>query len=307
MARTYDTSFKELITQQFVTLLPWLLPDVQSHEVVKLSEELPATLRRADIIAKVLRSPRSTDSPGSPRLVIFECQCQADPVLPKTMALRAVLANYQYDLLVESVLLAFTPQAVIHPEYVFGASERGASLHRITLRRIFDESADAALNTEIDALLPLVPAMAPEDGDCAALLRTTLDRIINRFSSDEKRRLMLDWAATFATLRLSDREVTGIVKDVCTRRRYMLDPIRDFPWLRAGYDQGFQHGEERGEARGKARGKAEAVLTLLVAREVAVSDVEKARILACSDLELLDRWLVQATTAVSASELLRSA
>lgn len=303
MARAYDTSFKELITQQFVTLLPWLLPDVASHEVLKLSEELPATLRRADIIARVLRSPRSADSPGSPRVVIFECQCQADPILSKTMALRSILAHYQYDLLVESVLLAFTPQAVTSPEYTFGTSESGASLHRITVRRVFDESADAALRTDIDALLPLVPAMRPEDGDREALLRTTLERIIDRFSADEKRKLMLDWAATFATLRLSDREVAGIVKDVCTRRRYMLDPIRDFPWLRAGYDQGVQHGE----ARGKARGKAEGVLMLLSSRDIAVSDLERARILASTDLETLDRWLVRAATAASVADLFRPA
>lgn len=151
------------------------------------------------------------------------------------------------------------------------------------------------------SLLALVPAMCPEDGDREALLRTTLERIIDRFGSDEKRKLMLDWAATFATLRLSDRQVAGIVKDVCTRRRYMLDPIRDFPWLRAGYDQGVQHGE----ARGKARGKAEGVLMLLSSRDIAVSDVERARILACTDLEALDRWLVRAATAASVAELFR--
>ncbi len=78
----------------------------------------------------------------------------------------------------------------------------------------------------------------------------------------------------------------------------MLDPIRDFPWLRAGYDQGVQHGE--------ARGKAEGVLMLLSSRNIAVSDVERARILACTDLEALDRWLVCAATAASVAELFRS-
>jgi hypothetical protein len=129
MARTYDTSFKELITQQFATLLPWLLPDVRSHEVVKLSEELPSTLRRADLVVRVLRSPRSSDSPGAPRIVVFECQCQSDPALPKTMALRSMLAHYQYDLLVETVLLAFTPQAVTPSEYAFGDSGRRRKRH----------------------------------------------------------------------------------------------------------------------------------------------------------------------------------
>ena len=172
MARTYDTSFKELITQQFATLLPWLLPDVRSHEVVKLSEELPSTLRRADLVVRVLRSPRSADSPGAPRIVVFECQCQSDPALPKTMALRSMLAHYQYDLLVETVLLAFTPQAVTPPEYAFGDSACGSSVHRVTVRRVFDESADAALRQDIDSLLPLIPAMQPDSGDRQALLET---------------------------------------------------------------------------------------------------------------------------------------
>lgn len=296
MARAYDTSFKELITQQFETLLPWLLPDVRSHEVVKLSEELPSTLRRADLVVRVLRSPRSSDSPGSPRIVLFECQCQADAVLPKTMALRSMLAHHQYDLMVESVLLAFTPQAVTPAEYVFGDSDRGSSVHRVTVRRVFEESADAALRQDIDSLLPLIPAMQPDGGNREELLRTTIERIIDRISSDEQRKLMIDCAATFATLRLSDREVAGIVTDVFTRRRYMLDPIRDFPWLRAGYEQGVQHGESRGKANG--------VLAILTSRGIPVSDIERARILANTDLAQLDRWLVQAASAGTAAELL---
>ena len=45
---------------------------------------------------------------------------------------------------------------------------------------------------------------------------------------------MMDQAATFATLHLSQEQVRAIVRSVVERRHYMLDPIRDFPWLRAG-------------------------------------------------------------------------
>lgn len=76
----------------------------------------------------------------------------------------------------------------------------------------------------------------------------------------------------------------------------MLDPIRDFPWLRAGYEQGVQHGESRGKANG--------VLAILTSRGIPVSDIERARILANTDLAQLDRWLVQAASAGTAAELL---
>jgi hypothetical protein len=46
---------------------------------------------------------------------------------------------------------------------------------------------------------------------------------------------------------------------------------------------------------------------LLSSRNIAVSDVERARILACTDLEALDRLLVRAATAASVGELFRPA
>ena len=53
-----------------------------------------------------------------------------------------------------------------------------------------------------------------------------------------------------------------------------------------------------------AEGKAEAILRVLDARRFAVSDAQRARVLACSDAALLDRWLDRAVTAASADEAL---
>jgi len=63
--------------------------------------------------------------------------------------------------------------------------------------------------------------------------------------------------------------------------------------------------EERakGKAEGKAEGKADSVLRVVGARGLGVTDEQRARILACQDPELLDRWLVQAVTASSTAEL----
>jgi len=57
------------------------------------------------------------------------------------------------------------------------------------------------------------------------------------------------------------------------------------------------------QARGKAEGKAEDVLRVLAARNVAVTDEQRDRILACRDLEQLERWLVRAVTATSATDV----
>lgn len=58
-----------------------------------------------------------------------------------------------------------------------------------------------------------------------------------------------------------------------------------------------------GRAKGRVEGKASAVLTFLEARGIAVSGTAKDRILACTDPELLDRWIRKAATITSADEL----
>lgn len=56
-------------------------------------------------------------------------------------------------------------------------------------------------------------------------------------------------------------------------------------------------------AAGRALGEATAVVTVLETRAIVLSNEDKARILACSDLEVLDRWLRKAVTVASAAEL----
>lgn len=58
---------------------------------------------------------------------------------------------------------------------------------------------------------------------------------------------------------------------------------------------------------GLKQGKAEALLAILTARGVAVSDAVRAKVLACQDPALLDRWVIQALTAASADEVIAAA
>jgi len=55
---------------------------------------------------------------------------------------------------------------------------------------------------------------------------------------------------------------------------------------------------------GVRQGRAEGVLTLLAARGVQVSEATRKQILGCKDLATLDRWLIRAASATSASEVI---
>ncbi len=54
---------------------------------------------------------------------------------------------------------------------------------------------------------------------------------------------------------------------------------------------------------GKAEGKAEAVLSVLEARGMAVSEDDRTRILSCRDLPTLESWLRRAATATSVRQI----
>jgi hypothetical protein len=77
---------------------------------------------------------------------------------------------------------------------------------------------------------------------------------------------------------------------------------------RRSYDRGKADGEAageaKGEAKGKAEGKAEALLMFLRRREMAITSEQHHRILTCSDLATLDRWLDRAFSVASVDELL---
>ena len=72
----------------------------------------------------------------------------------------------------------------------------------------------------------------------------------------------------------------------------MLDPIRDFPWLRHGYEQGIE------------KGMAESVLGFLAARNIAVDDIVRQKILNCQDQAKLKKWIARSATAATAAEVI---
>jgi hypothetical protein len=61
--------------------------------------------------------------------------------------------------------------------------------------------------------------------------------------------------------------------------------------------------QRRSFAKGEAKGKAEAVLQILATRGLAVTESARERILGCSELETLVRWLDRALTVTASDQL----
>jgi hypothetical protein len=78
-----------------------------------------------------------------------------------------------------------------------------------------------------------------------------------------------------------------------TSHRYVSDFARRY------YDQG----EAEGEAKGKAQGEAMAVLAVLDARGIKVSDKVRERVYESTDLGQLETWIRRAATASTADDL----
>ena len=74
--------------------------------------------------------------------------------------------------------------------------------------------------------------------------------------------------------------------------------------MELGIQKGREQGRKEGELRGQVTTLAEAVLTVLTARGLSISDSVRAQILATTDPALLTSWLARASTAVSAEACL---
>jgi hypothetical protein len=105
---------------------------------------------------------------------------------------------------------------------------------------------------------------------------------------EERRRLYYE--ITFAILREAVK--SGYLESV------MLDHLTDKykNVMHALYEEGLADGISKGKANGKAEGKADDILMVLRTRGFALPEEVSRRILACQDIEQLNRWLLRAIT-----------
>lgn len=111
-------------------------------------------------------------------------------------------------------------------------------------------------------------------------------------------------AAITAVLRL-DEERADLYADLVLSRLGPAAKVALEAWMESGKYEYQSDFARKYFGQGKAEGKAEAVLAVLAARQVAVPDALRDRVVAETDLALLDRWLARAATCASAEEVLR--
>jgi Uma2 family endonuclease len=121
----------------------------------------------------------------------------------------------------------------------------------------------------------------------------------------------------------SDLDLDGTIQDECLSRplrvRALLDAAeadravaealvdKHHPVIEELRAQTFAKGLRDGKDEGVVAGKAAALLAVLAARGLAVSDEARARILGCRDGALLDRWIGRAAVASAADDVVDSA
>jgi hypothetical protein len=83
------------------------------------------------------------------------------------------------------------------------------------------------------------------------------------------------------------------------------DPLTE-EWARAGREQGLEQGLEQGREQGLARAKGEDLLKIMDARNLKVSEKQRAQVTCSTNLGQLDLWFDRALTADSADEVFRA-
>ena len=76
------------------------------------------------------------------------------------------------------------------------------------------------------------------------------------------------------------------------------------PQIEKFFSEAHRRSYDRGKAEGEAKGKAEALLMLLRRHGLAMTSDQQHRIITCTDLATLDRWLDRAFSVASVEELL---
>jgi hypothetical protein len=164
-----------------------------------------------------------------------------------------------------------------------------------------------------NTFVPLVigPASVPVIDDVAAAERDPELAVLSCIAhGSEAHAEVLGRAALLATLRLSDdRQVLYsdlVFAALSEAARAALEELMasgNFEFQSEFAKKHQAKGRAEGEAKGEAKGRAEALLSVLQARGLRVSDEVRARILACTDVAQLDAWVRKAVAVTSVDEL----
>ena len=275
------------------TLAPELLRDAMHAPLppfdevrvgdANLTELVPAELR-ADLV--LLLASGVDEQPRA--VVVVEVQLQADA--DKQWSWPAYLAGVRARSRCAAILLVITADQMVatwasrpitmgHPGFaltplVLGPREVPVVVDPEVARRA----------PELCVLSAMVHGQEPVAVDIAVVGAEAVRRL-----DDERRTLYLD--LIFASIHEAARVyLEGLMN---SKYEYQSDYAKRY----------FAQGEAQGRTEGEALGAGHALLQVMAARGLAMSDDVRARIVACRDLALLDTWLARALRAATAAEV----
>ncbi|MCC6216079.1 MAG: Uma2 family endonuclease [Polyangiaceae bacterium] len=115
---------------------------------------------------------------------------------------------------------------------------------------------------------------------------------------------VLDNAVPVAALYDAEASLEAALVNLLQRKGYASVEAVRAEGRTEGKTEGKIEGRVEGRVEGKIEGRAESVLAVLDARGLSVDEQQRARVLACTDVSRLDRWLRAAVTAAGVDELL---
>lgn len=223
--------------------------------------------------------------------VLGEVQMDVDDDKLYAWALYVELARSRYRCEGALVVLTFGPAVRRWIERDIAApTGQNGSLRQLRPRVLaIDEiPPELLLRPEMPYLAPLAVAGQKEAPDIREIAETAMDLTTIHLPSH-----------------LAEEQLDGILAMVDAALRAHLE--NRAMEHRGFYTDFFRNLEKeaisKGLAEGEAKGKAESVLRILALRSIPVSAKIKARVLGCSDLQMLDRWLEAALAARTAAEV----
>ena len=265
----------------------------------------------------------SVELSGQPALLflLFEHQSTVDPLMPLRMLSYVVRILLQHAEQTQGALPlpAVVPLVLHHSATGWTASTRLEALFDPDLLAteglaelvprfgfLLDDLSrlsDEALWDRAMGLLPSLTLWALRDGRdpkrlLASLARWAhlLDALARAPSGRDAFEALLRYLSLVADL--PPATLARAVKQAAPSTEGLMATVAE-QWMAEGEARGIV----KGKAEGKAEAKAQAVLTVLEARGLAVSEAQRAEVLGCTDLERLDGWVRQAVTAKTTADL----
>jgi hypothetical protein len=164
--------------------------------------------------------------------------------------------------------------------------------------------------THLPIVLPpsAVPAITDPDDAAANPAMAALsiayhgtDPAVPEAVADGFRKLPPDSAAQYHehAYNLSPLAVRRILEQLMTSDTW---PVYS-PFAKEHYGRGKKEGRTQGRKEGVAAGEAEAILVVLAARGLDVSEVERVQVTSCANLRQLKKWIQRAATAEKAADI----